>query len=478
MTALLRRSRPYIFWGQTTSLCETCLALVPAKIAIKGNEVWYEKRCDRHGTHSTLISTDAAYWRLCKDYIKPGDRPLSLQSDTEFGCPYDCGLCPDHEQHSCLALIEINEHCNLTCPVCFADSSPSRDKHLPLPVIERMVDALVASEGEPDLVQLSGGEPTLHPEFFAVLDAVRARPVRHVMVNTNGLRIAREPDFAARLAEQKRGLEIYLQFDSLRRDALMELRGADLRRVRQEALENLERHNVSTTLVVTVKRGVNDDEIGEIVRHALQWRCVRGITFQPVQDAGRNENFDKSRRVVLSDIRRRIVEDSGVFGEDDMVPLPCNPETISIGYGLRNGTSVLPVTSLIPREEFVAIAPNAITFEKHPVLREKFVELFSLSSGANNAPERLAEFLCCLPKFAAPAGLSYENVFRVAVVQFMDRFNFCVGGVKRSCIHFVTPNGQIIPFDTYNLFYRDGRIDGIRAALAAKQRAEASADEA
>src|SRR6266851_903908 len=277
MTAPLRRSRPYVFWGQTTSLCETCLALVPAKIAIKDNEVWYEKRCDRHGTHSTLISTDAAYWLKCKDYIKPGDRPLVLQSATEFGCPYDCGLCPDHEQHSCLALIEINEHCNLTCPVCFADSSPARSKHLALPVIERMVDALVASEGE----------PTLHPEFFAVLEAVRARPVRHVMVNTNGIRIAQEPDFAARLAEHKRGLEIYLQFDSLQRDALMELRGADLRRVRQEALENLERHGLSTSLVVTVKRGVNDDEIGEIVRHALAWRCVRGITFQPVQDAGR-----------------------------------------------------------------------------------------------------------------------------------------------------------------------------------------------
>jgi 7,8-dihydro-6-hydroxymethylpterin dimethyltransferase len=469
MTAHLRRTRPYVFWGQTTSLCETCLALVPAKIAIKGNEVWYEKRCDRHGTHSTLISTDAAYWRLCKDYIKPGDRPLALQSHTEFGCPYDCGLCPDHEQHSCLALIEINEHCNLTCPVCFADSSPARSKHLPLAVIERMVDALVASEGEPDLVQLSGGEPTLHPDFFAVLDAVRARPVRHVMVNTNGLRIAQEPDFAARLAEQKRGLEIYLQFDSLRRDALMELRGADLRRVRHEALENLERHNVSTTLVVTVKRGVNDDEIGEIVRHALDWRCVRGVTFQPVQDAGRNEDFVKARdRIVLSEIRQRVVADSGVFGDADMVPLPCNPEAISIGYGLRNGRSVLPVTSLVPREEFVAVTPNTISFEKQPVLKEKFIELFSLSSGPNNAGERLAEFLCCLPKVQAPASLTYENVFRVAIVQFMDRFNFCVGGVKRSCIHFVTPAGQIIPFDTYNLFYRDGRIDGIRARMKAE----------
>ena len=472
MNAPLRKVRPYVFWGQTTSLCETCLGLVPAKIAIQDNQVWYEKRCSRHGVQSTLISTDAAYWLRCKEYIKPGDRPLAFQSRTEYGCPYDCGLCPDHEQHSCLALIEINQHCNLTCPVCFADSSPERTTHLPLATIERMLDALIASEGEPDLVQLSGGEPTLHPDFFAILDAVRRRPVRHAMINTNGLRIAQEPDFVARLAERRVGLEVYLQFDSLKRDALMNLRGADLRRVRAQALENLERHNISTTLVVTVKRGVNDDEIGEIVRHALDWRCVRGVTFQPVQDAGRNANFDKARdRIMLSEIRRRVVADSGVFGDADMVPLPCNPEAISIGYGLRNGRSVLPVTSLVPREEFVAVTPNTINFEKQPVLKEKFIELFSLSSGPNNAGERLAEFLCCLPKVQAPAILTYENVFRVAIVQFMDRFNFCVGGVKRSCIHFVTPRGQIIPFDTYNLFYRDGRIDEIRARM----KAEASA---
>src|SRR6266404_2994460 len=311
MTAPLRRSRPYVFWGQTTSLCETCLTLVPAKIQIIGDEVWYEKRCRQHGVQSTLVSTDAAYWRMCKDYIKPGDKPLGFQNRTEFGCPYDCGLCPDHEQHSCLALVEINDHCNLTCPVCFADSSPARTKHLPLATVEKMFDALVASEGEPDLVQISGGEPTLHPDLFAILDAVRARPIRHVMINTNGVRIAREPDFVARLAEQKRGLEIYLQFDSLRRDALMNLRGADLRRVRQEALENLERHGISTTLVVTVKRGVNDDEIGEV----------------------------------------------------DVIPLPCNPETISIAYGLRNGKTVMPILAAVPREELVALVPNAISFE-------------------------------------------------------------------------------------------------------------------
>src|SRR5262249_46454335 len=155
---------------------------------------------------------------------------------------------------SCLALIEITEHCNLSCPVCFADSSPARTGFVPLASVEKMLDALVASEGEPDLVQISGGEPTLHPDFFEILAAARARPIRHVMINTNGLRIASEPDFVKRLADNKRGLEIYLQFDSLERDALVNLRGADLRRIRRQALENLERHGLSTTLVMTVKR--------------------------------------------------------------------------------------------------------------------------------------------------------------------------------------------------------------------------------
>ena len=139
MNAPLRRSRPYIFWGQTTSLCETCLALVPTQIEIRDNEVWYEKRCKQHGVQSTLVSTDAAYWRRCKDYIKPGDKPLAFQNRTEYGCPYDCGLCPDHEQHSCLALIEITEHCNLTCPVCFAESSPARTGFRSLATIEKML---------------------------------------------------------------------------------------------------------------------------------------------------------------------------------------------------------------------------------------------------------------------------------------------------------------------------------------------------
>ena len=323
----MRSLKPYIFYGQTTSLCETCLELVPAKILIEDDDVFYLKRCPEHGVQKTLISTDAAYYRRCRDYLKPADIPLAFQSRTNFGCPYDCGLCPDHEQHSCLALMEINETCNLTCPVCFADSAPHRPGNRSLAEIETMLDTLVASEGEPDLLQISGGEPTLHPQILEILRLAKQRPIRHLMLNTNGVRLANEPAFVEALAELGPGFEVYLQFDSLRKEALENIRGADLRGVRSRALANLEKAGLSTTLVVVVKKGVNDQEVGEITRHALEYECVRGITFQPVQDAGRNLGFDKNRdRAMLTDIRRVIAETSGVFAAEDLLPLPCNPE--------------------------------------------------------------------------------------------------------------------------------------------------------
>ncbi len=326
------------------------------------------------------------------------------------------------------------------------------------------MDALVEAEGEPDLLQISGGEPTLHPQILDILRLAKCKPIRHLMLNTNGLRIAREPDFVAQLTELSPGFEVYLQFDSLRGEALKTIRGADLRRIRQQALENLERAGLSTTLVCTIRRGANEDECGAIVQHALQWSCVRGVTFQPTQDAGRNEGFGKADRVVLSEIRRNIADTSGVFGADDLIPLPCHPEMIGIGYGIRRGRQVLPVTSLLSKEEILSAAPNAITFEKHPGLRDKLVELFSLGTFGENT-EQLASFLCCLPQFPAPAQLGYQDVFRVAIVEFMDRYNFDLGGVKRSCIHFLTADRKIIPFDTYNLFYRNGEIDQLRQRL-------------
>ncbi|UIJ44678.1 radical SAM protein [Sphingomonas cannabina] len=450
-----RKAAPYIFHGQTTSLCETCLELVPAKVIIEDGCVYYLKRCRSHGVQKTLISDDLAYWRAQKDWLKPGDRPLRAQTRTEAGCPFDCGLCPDHEQHSCLAIVEVNSACNLACPVCFADAEDMHGGHLPLEVIESMLDALVESEGEPDLVQLSGGEPTLHPQFFEILDAVKRRPIRHVMINTNGVRIAQDEAFVTRLAGYAPRLEVYLQFDSMDDGALLNLRGARLSRIRRAALEALERVGLSTTLVAVVKRGVNDGEIAAIVNHALEWSCVRGVTFQPVQDAGRNQGFDaKANRMLLTQIRREVVK-AGVFAAEDMIPLPCNPDQICIGYGLRDGRTVTPITSLLPRE-LILQGPNTISYEAYPALRQAMVDLLSLATTQCNTEEKLAEVLCCLPNALVPETLGYASSFRVVILQFLDRYNFDLATVKRSCVHFVTPDRQIIPFDTYNSFYRPG----------------------
>ncbi len=460
----VRPSRAYSFYGQTTSLCETCLKLVPAKIVIEGDDVFFLKHCHDHGAQKTLIATDAAYYKSCKDFIKPGDLPLKQQSRTHYGCPYDCGLCPDHEQHSCLALIEVNDACNLTCPVCFAESGQARHEQKSLSEIDAMLETLVASEGFPDLVQISGGEPTIHPDIIAILRLAKSKPIRHIMLNTNGIRIARDKVFVNDLAALKPGFEVYLQFDSLRRDALEDIRGADLRKIREQALANLEEAGLSTTLVCVVKKGVNDSEIGDIVRHALSYKCVRGITFQPVQDAGRNLNFDKNRdRMLLTDIRREIYTQAGeVFGAEDIIPLPCNPDAISIAYGLRDGARITPITQIIPKAELLAIAPNTISFEKYPQLRDRLFDLLSLASSGERTKTVLGELLCCLPQVEVPDDLGYDKVFRIVIVSFLDRYNFCIAAVKRSCIHFVTPKGKIIPFDTYNLFYRNGLAEKLR----------------
>jgi len=453
---LTRKSVPWIFYGQTTSLCETCFELVPAKIIGEDGKVFLQKRCLEHGVMKTLIEEDADYWLGIRRWLKPGDRPLFNATRTERGCPWDCGLCPDHEQHSCLAIVEINDACNLSCPVCFADSAVGRGGHRPLAVVEAMLDVVVRAEGEPDLVQLSGGEPTIHPEFWEIVAAARARPIRHLMVNTNGVRIAQEEGFAERLAAIGPGFEVYLQFDSLDDDNLAALRGARLGRIRRQALERLEAAGVSTTLVCAVRAGVNEDEAAAIVDHALTWKCVRGVVFQPVQDAGRNDGFDPAlHRTTLSGLRRRIAA-GGVFEASDLVPLPCNPDQICIGYGIRSGASVVPVTRLMEREDIVASAPNTISFERDPALKARVFELLSLSTVETNGESRLASLFCCLPGIEAPASLAYKDTFKVAIIQFLDRYNFDLGTVKRSCIHFATADGRLIPFDTYNSFYRPG----------------------
>lgn len=470
---MTRKVRPYLFYDTTTSVCTTCLRPVEAKIVIKDDRVYMDKWCPAHGSERVLVSDDAAYYRLCREvYVKPPEMPQRFATGMHYGCPYDCGLCPDHMQHSCLSLIEISDHCNLRCPTCYAGSGPERLSHRTMDEVLAMLDAVVASEGEADVVQISGGEPTLHPHFFDILDAAKARPIKHLMVNTNGLRIAQDAAFAERLAGYAPGLEVYLQFDSLRRAALMDLRGADLRGPHDAALKRLDALGISTTLVMTVKRGINDDEIGDVIRHGERFACVRGVTLQPIQNAGRVEAYDAAKhRLTVSELRRRIAEQSGVFTLADVLPVPCNPDTLAMAYALRSPEGLVPLTRYLDPTTLLAGDRSTIVFEGDPALKAAVFKLFATNHSPESQSNCLSELLCCLPKIDAPQ-LSYRDVFRVLIVQFMDAQSLDIRALKKSCIHIARPDGRMVPFEAFNLFYRDERqtaLAQIRAEIDAQR---------
>jgi 7,8-dihydro-6-hydroxymethylpterin dimethyltransferase len=454
---MAERVRPYMFYDVVLTICSVCFRKLEGKIVFQDDKVFLLKRCPRHGAERVLVADDVDYYRRCREvFIKQPEMPVVYNTPVKWGCPYDCGLCTDHEQHSCLSLVEVTDSCNLRCPVCYAGSGPERLEHRSLALIEKMFDAVVRNEGHPDVVQLSGGEPTLHPDFFKIVELAKARPIRHLMVNTNGVRIAQDDDFVRRLAEAMPGIEIYLQFDSFERDALLELRGADLRSVRERALEHLNEHNVSTTLVVTLKKGLNDGELGKIINFALMQPCVRGVTLQPIQDAGRLENFDPATdRLTLTEVRRKILEQTGVFRAEDVIPVPCHPDSLAMAYALKIHGKTVPLTGLVDPDVLINGARNTIVYEEEPGIRDCLFKLFATNHSPESGATSLRDLLCCLPRIAAPKDLGYENVFRVLIVQFLDAHAFDVRSVKKTCIHIVHPDGRLIPFDTYNLFYRD-----------------------
>jgi uncharacterized radical SAM superfamily Fe-S cluster-containing enzyme len=451
--------RPYIYYDFTQSVCSTCLRRVDAKIVFEDEKVYMLKNCRLHGFEKVLIATDIEYYKNCRNYAKRSEIPLKFNTKTHFGCPYDCGLCQDHEQHSCLTVIEVTDRCNLSCPTCYAMSSPSYGRHRTLEEIEAMLDVVVANEGEPDVVQISGGEPTIHPQFFEILDIAKTKPIRHLMLNTNGIRIAKDESFVARLATYMPDFEIYLQFDSFKKEALEQLRGEDLREVRQKAIANLNKYNLSTTLVVTLQKGLNTDEIGEIIEYALQQPCIRGVTFQPTQQAGRLENFNADTdRYTLTEVRSAILEQTDIFNAADLIPVPCNPDALVMGYALKLNGQVFPLTRMIDPNDLLDNSKNTIVYEQDEQLKGHLLNIFSTGNSVDKATEHLKSIMCCLPEIDAP-NLGYDNLFRVIIMQFIDAQNFDVRAIKKSCVHIVNKDLNIIPFETMNMFYRDDKIE-------------------
>lgn len=459
-----KREADAIFYELTRSICPTCRCLIDAQILLRDGKVYMRKRCQEHGWFEGLVYSDATLYVNSLRYNKPGTIPLTFSTEVKAGCPYDCGLCPEHKQHACLGIIEVNTGCNLACPVCFADAGDGYT--LTLEDVERMLDRFVECEGEPEVLQFSGGEPTLHPEILTMLRAAKRRPIKYVMLNTNGVRLARDARFVAQLAEI--GPTIYLQFDGLTAETSIRLRGKNLVDEKLQALDRLADAGLKAILVAAVERGVNEHEAGPLVRFALGHPAVRGITFQPVTHVARHLSFDPMERITIPDVIRAIeAQTEGLFVQRDFVPVPCCfPTCSSVTYAYVDGKRVTPLPRVLDVHRYLDYIANRTVPDLPAEVRRALEGLWSASAipGTARAADQFACASCDLGLDLGVRDLA-DRIFMITIKDFMDAYTFSVKNVMKCCVAVLVPDGRMIPFCAYNTL---GYREQIRAQLAVR----------
>jgi 7,8-dihydro-6-hydroxymethylpterin dimethyltransferase len=448
--------RDHVLLELTRSLCPECKQVIDAQILLRGSKVYMRKHCREHGWSEALISSDADWHVNALRYNKPGAIPYSFATEVRDGCPSDCGLCPEHQQHTCVGVLEITTRCNLPCKTCFATAGSGYD--LTVAQVETILDRFVATEGQPEVVQISGGEPTIHPQILEILQAAKERGIRHVMLNTNGVRFAQDRAFVQQLAELNP--TIYLQFDGLQDSIYQALRGVDLLWVKETALENLAEAGMNVVLVTTVVQGINDGALGDVLRFALEHKAVRGVSFQPATFAGRClEESDPLSRTTVPDVLHALEQQSkGLFCVSDFIPVPCPyPTCTACTYAYVDGDEVVPIPRIIEVDDYLDYVTNRTAPDISTELRPVLESLWSMAAliGSETTTDSLA---CCTLDLPTPSdlqGLS-EHFFAIQVHGFMDEHNFDLKRLMKCCIHTLLPDGRAMPMCAYNnLGYRE-----------------------
>jgi tetraether lipid synthase len=465
-----KRDVDYVFYELTRSICPECRRVIDAHVLLRDNKVYLRKRCPEHGEVEALIYGDARAYTTAARFNKPGTIPLEFSTRRSQGCPHDCGLCPDHQQHACLGIIEVNSACNMDCPLCFANAGAGFN--LTLEEVEDILDHLVATEGYPEVVQFSGGEPSIHPQIIPMMKAAKRRNIRHVMLNTNGKRIADDDQFVASLAELQPS--IYFQFDGFERETYRVIRGEpDLLPTKLHALDRLAAVGANVVLVPAVSRDVNLHEVGEIIKFAIAHPAVRGINFQPAFMAGRHIAHDPMARLTIPDVLAAIQEQTNdLLLVSDFVPVPCCfPTCNSVTYALLDGESVLPLPRVLNVDDYLDYVTNRAVADLGADIKRALEGLWSSSAvaGSDKAAQQFALSCaaCGLPDGGLDLGALAKNIFMVMLQDFMDPWTFNQKNLMKCCKEFLLPDGKQIPFCAYNTL---GYREQARAQLEARER--------
>jgi 7,8-dihydro-6-hydroxymethylpterin dimethyltransferase len=411
---------------QTQSVCPHCLEVIDARIVARGSVVYMEKQCPEHGDFTTYLWPDVEHYRWMNSFRFPRVAPEHpLAPGSLKGCPEDCGLCKAHLRHPTLVEIELTERCNLRCPVCFMAAESLQAAALPGPdqgELARLYRSIMEKTGPHTSIQLTGGEPTIREDLPEIVRLGRRAGFTSIEVNTNGVVIAKDPEYLAELVQA--GISgIFLQFDGLGSEVYHTIRGADLLPVKLQAIENCRQAGIQVVLAMTIIKGINEDQIGDVLAFALKNRdVVAGIAYQPAFGSGR---FDVSAesRLTMGDIAFLLAQQSrGILKPYDLWPLGCSHPTCDAAtYIVEKNGRFHALTSLITREEYV--------------------EHFDPASPQGSVLPDIAEKM--FPDL--DAGLS------IVVLSYMDATDLDLKRLKECSMTVAGPDGSLIPFCSHQL---------------------------
>ena len=440
-------------------------------LVVRDDRVWLERGCPDHGLVRTLYDESPEILTWLERWTAPTKVHLPDVPGNFDPVPlaYARGLPEMQTQHTCILLEDLLDHCNLKCPTCFAESAPALASVAPLEQVLANVDARLAKEnGRLDVLMLSGGEPTLYPHLAELLDALVARPVVRILVNTNGLLVAQSDELVALLQRHRERVEVYLQYDGESAQASAHHRGADLRRFKDRAVERLSAAGVFTTLTMTAALGVNDDEIGAVLKRGLDTPYVGGVTIQPVFGSGRSGGIDPLDRLTHTGVLARLeAQTGGQVTWRDLTALPCShPHCCSVGYLLRDDAGTWrSLVSIIGEDRLLQwldlepdllanrIADDAIPGALRETVKRSLLDLLSEQSSLSHPS--MAEVwrdvcqacdlgigtLTTLVASRLPGQgerlrrLLGERVLRVTVKPFMDMNTMIEERLTQCCVH-------------------------------------------
>jgi uncharacterized radical SAM superfamily Fe-S cluster-containing enzyme len=444
---------------RTTSRCPTCQMAAPAEVWKRREErgtesVWLTRECPIHGAAEACIASDARFYWLAQGKDENQCCGGLACSASDAGNPGLLGrnatipATNDLESLStCLALIEVVSSCNLACPTCYADSPLSTAVDaVSLDDLQRRIQGVIDRKGRIEILQLSGGEPTLHPQFFELLEWCHAnRGIDYILLNTNGVRIAHDAEFAARLGKTFRlgHFQLYLQFDGVQEPGQRALRGADLRETRRKALERCREIGVPVTLAMTVTEE-NLPHLWEAVAFGLESPHIRGISFQPMFRSGRlpmkipgvaslkAPPAAKARTLNTADIILAAVEQSeGQLKYADFTPLPCgDPNCATIGYLLKTPDGLRSISDFLDFTRIQGFLHDRIRY----------------------SPEDLAQCGCesePLGRLLHELEIDAAHTFRLFIKPFMDAWTWDQDRIDRCCTHVIRPDGKLDSFCRY-----------------------------